>query len=160
MAEPSTRPPRLQRLRAHGWRLPAGAVYVGRPSKWGNPFPWRGDWIIWAAVAAGFRADAAGRRAAVVAFYREWLTGTRAAGPHACEDGGDRIVYESGLELSTAAAARGMAATFARLNSAAVSVPKPPPLADLSELRGRPLLCWCPLGQPCHADVLLELANA
>ncbi len=20
--------------------------------------------------------------------------------------------------------------------------------------------CWCPLDQPCHADVLLEIANA
>ena len=29
----------------------------------------------------------------------------------------------------------------------------------LSELRGKNLACWCPLGQPCHADVLLELAN-
>lgn len=27
------------------------------------------------------------------------------------------------------------------------------------ELRGKNLACWCPLDQPCHADVLLELAN-
>lgn len=27
------------------------------------------------------------------------------------------------------------------------------------ELRGRDLACWCPLDQPCHADVLLEVAN-
>lgn len=26
-------------------------------------------------------------------------------------------------------------------------------------LRGRDLACWCPLDQPCHADVLLDLAN-
>lgn len=26
-------------------------------------------------------------------------------------------------------------------------------------LGGRDLACWCPLGQPCHADVLLDLAN-
>lgn len=31
---------------------------------------------------------------------------------------------------------------------------------DLTDLRGRDLACWCPLDQPCHADVLLELANA
>jgi hypothetical protein len=30
---------------------------------------------------------------------------------------------------------------------------------DLSELRGKDLACYCPLDQPCHADVLLELAN-
>lgn len=28
-----------------------------------------------------------------------------------------------------------------------------------TELRGKDLACWCPLDQPCHADVLLELAN-
>lgn len=30
---------------------------------------------------------------------------------------------------------------------------------DLADLRGHDLACWCPLDQPCHADVLLELAN-
>jgi Domain of unknown function (DUF4326) len=28
------------------------------------------------------------------------------------------------------------------------------------ELRGRDLACYCPLDEPCHADVLLEVANA
>lgn len=32
--------------------------------------------------------------------------------------------------------------------------------ADLSELRGKNLACFCPLDQPCHADILLELANS
>ena len=27
------------------------------------------------------------------------------------------------------------------------------------QLRGKNLACWCPLDQPCHADVLLEIAN-
>lgn len=27
------------------------------------------------------------------------------------------------------------------------------------ELAGKNLACWCPLDKPCHADVLLELAN-
>ena len=31
---------------------------------------------------------------------------------------------------------------------------------DVTPLRGKNLACWCPLDQPCHADVLLELANA
>jgi hypothetical protein len=34
------------------------------------------------------------------------------------------------------------------------------PTLDVAALRGRDLACWCPLDQPCHADVLLELANA
>ena len=29
----------------------------------------------------------------------------------------------------------------------------------IRELRGRDLACWCPLNAPCHADVLLEVAN-
>jgi hypothetical protein len=28
------------------------------------------------------------------------------------------------------------------------------------ELRGKHLACWCRLNEPCHADVLLEIANA
>lgn len=33
-------------------------------------------------------------------------------------------------------------------------------LADCrKELRGKNLACFCPLDAPCHADVLLELAN-
>lgn len=28
------------------------------------------------------------------------------------------------------------------------------------DLAGRDLACWCKLTDPCHADVLLELANA
>ncbi len=29
----------------------------------------------------------------------------------------------------------------------------------VGKLRGKNLACWCPLTDPCHADVLLELAN-
>jgi len=32
-------------------------------------------------------------------------------------------------------------------------------LSRLYELRGRDLACWCPLDTPCHADVLIDLAN-
>lgn len=28
-----------------------------------------------------------------------------------------------------------------------------------AEIAGRDLACWCPLDQPCHADVLLRLVN-
>lgn len=34
-----------------------------------------------------------------------------------------------------------------------------PDIPDPTELRGKNLACWCALDQPCHADVLLELAN-
>jgi hypothetical protein len=32
-------------------------------------------------------------------------------------------------------------------------------LDNIASLRGKNLACWCRLGSPCHADVLLELAN-
>ena len=32
-------------------------------------------------------------------------------------------------------------------------------LRRLPELRGRHLLCWCPLSKPCHVDPILEFAN-
>lgn len=40
-----------------------------------------------------------------------------------------------------------------------------PEQADLvdeirTKLRGKNLACWCPLDGPCHADVLLSVANA
>lgn len=31
--------------------------------------------------------------------------------------------------------------------------------AGIPSLRGKNLACWCALDKPCHADVLLELAN-
>ena len=30
---------------------------------------------------------------------------------------------------------------------------------DRAAILTRDLACWCPVGDPCHADVLLELAN-
>ena len=35
---PQERPVRIQRKRAHGWKMPANTVYVGRPTKFGNPW--------------------------------------------------------------------------------------------------------------------------
>ncbi|AGT09088.1 DUF4326 domain-containing protein [Paracoccus aminophilus] len=32
-------------------------------------------------------------------------------------------------------------------------------LDNLPSLRGKDLACWCRLDQPCHADLLLRLAN-
>ena len=32
-------------------------------------------------------------------------------------------------------------------------------LPEIEKMRGKNLACYCPLDQPCHADVLLELAN-
>jgi len=44
---------RIQRKRSKNWRMPKNAVYVGRPSKWGNiykvgvyEFDWRGEGVV------------------------------------------------------------------------------------------------------------------
>ena len=31
-------PQRVQRRRTKGWRMPPNTIYVGRPTKWANPF--------------------------------------------------------------------------------------------------------------------------
>lgn len=78
------------------------AVYVGRPTRWGNPF------------VVGKPHPVTGRqivdRAQAVELYRLSLV--------------------SGLVDTTS--------------------------ADLMQLRGHDLACWCPLDQPCHADALIE----
>ena len=116
-------PQRIQRQRTKGWRMPEGAVYVGRPTKWGNPWQVGGDaQIVMRDTPKGETKRLSLVRMwpeTVVALYRIYIT-------HAS-------IYDIGLDAK-------------RL--------------DLSELRGKDLACWCPLSSPCHADVLLELANA
>lgn len=33
-------------------------------------------------------------------------------------------------------------------------------LKIIEELKGKNLMCWCKVGDPCHGDVLLEIANS
>ena len=47
------KPERIQRKRTKGWRMPENTIYVGRPTKWGNPFVgddvvkwYRKDWEL------------------------------------------------------------------------------------------------------------------
>lgn len=70
---------RIQRKRTKGWRLPEGAIYVGRGSRWGNPFT----------IAAATDAEYENPRRACVSFYRAWLDSDPS-------DGGFSDVYELG----------------------------------------------------------------
>ena len=94
---------RIQRQRTKGWRMPPNTVYVGRPTKWGNP------------LRVGMRLTE----------YDEPLT---------AQDAVDEFAYTVSIS----------------------------PNAErwVAPLRGKDLACWCPPDQPCHADVLLELAEA
>lgn len=150
-------PKRIQRRRTKGWRMPDGAVYVGRPSRWGNPFPLHGDWIMWNAVAIGLHGGPAGRREASVRLYRAWLTG--ASIPTRTLDDkptGWGIQFDNGHTSTIDRQIIGVAEVAATWADPVTT----PELPDLRPLRGRDLACWCPLDEPCHADVLLELANA
>lgn len=113
-------PARIQRQRTKGWRMPAGAVYVGRPSRWSNP--WR-----------------------VVDEHR-WGNGWVVLDP-------DFISRPQRHYCSSSRVARRYAAWRFRHWCATGFGP------DVADLSGRDLACWCPLASPCHADVLLELAN-
>lgn len=144
-------PQRIQRKRTRGWRAPEGAIYVGRPTRWGNPFklntrtalarvpaldgsPWQYEGRISADGMEHNYQHADGHWTyhtirymtpqEVVECYRALLLG-----------GGWPLDFtHNGGYYPTAAEAR-------------------------EQLRGKDLACWCPLDQPCHADVLLELAN-
>jgi hypothetical protein len=61
-----TEPRRIQRQRTKGYRLPPDAIYVGRPSRWGNPYR-----IGWHYQHLGFVAD----EARAVEVFRERLAG-------------------------------------------------------------------------------------
>jgi hypothetical protein len=89
-------PIRIQRKRTKGWKMPENTVYVGRPTKWGNP------------IKINKEID---REKAVV-----------------------------------------MYATIYALQPSLIRDAK-------EELKGKNLACFCPIDQPCHADILLELAN-
>ena len=52
---------RIQRKRTKGWKMPEGAIYVGRPTIWGNPFD----------MSHGET------RRSVVTWYRVWLAGKK-----------------------------------------------------------------------------------
>ena len=66
-------PKRIQRKRTRGWRMPEGAVYVGRGSRWGNPFRWESP----SAIAALERGEQeAGRRAIGIEIEERWCEAT------------------------------------------------------------------------------------
>lgn len=49
--------------------------------------------------------------------------------------------------------------SMSQIHPGALFMHGPKLLARIEELRGKNLACWCAPGQPCHADVLLKIAN-
>jgi hypothetical protein len=131
-------PKRIQLRRTKGWRKPEGAVVVARPSIWGNPYAVGGFVVIHAdrGEDAGLTCDLDGRLGITaeqaVAGYRD-LMALRLALPPYDDDWSEEY---HGLWTRR-----------------------------VQGLAGADLACWCPLDDsegrpvPCHADVLLEVAN-
>lgn len=72
-------PTRIQRRRVRGWRAPEGAVYVGRGTRWGNPYKVTKDGSTHAVIDSrtggiiyGSRDEVDARRVAVD-WYRAWF---------------------------------------------------------------------------------------
>lgn len=136
----TTAPVRVQRRRTAGWRKPEGAVYVGRGSKWGNPC----TQVRYPALDGS-----------------EWERESRlnkTSGQYHAFVHPDKTVTSHLVKDATREQAVAMFRDWLKqMPSLAAAV--------RAELAGRDLMCWCPLVDaegkpvPCHADVLLELAN-
>jgi hypothetical protein len=139
-----TAPRRLQLSRRKGFNLQAHslavnglpAVNCARPSKYGNPFLVAHDWqASFRAVALGERGDRQGRARATVKLYALWLRARR------------RTVKVDRRD-------------FWQREVLTVKAPKRPTRREIRRaLAGKNLACWCRPGEPCHVDVLLEIAN-
>jgi hypothetical protein len=131
--------------------MPENTVKVDRSTKWGNPFNFKDPEHCWTALAYGEKGNPAGRHAASVKAFRDWITSPAGMRIEGCG------LYCGDVPLGV---------------SPTVEARTPP---DPRELRGKNLACWCklcgahkdgkPFGvecqdcSPCHSDVLGELAN-
>lgn len=127
-------PRRIQRRRTKGWRKPDGTVYVGRGSRWGNPAT-----QVRMPALDGSEWEHEGRLGKTSGQRHAYVHPDKTVTWHLVQD----ATPEQAVEMYRRFLARR------------------PDLAEAvrTELVGRDLMCWCPPGQPCHADVLLELAN-
>lgn len=75
----------------------------------------------------------------------------------------DEVMASEGLDREAAQArAVALCGDWLRGRLASESSPgRPPDLASIrNELGGHNLACWCRAGTPCHADILIEIANS
>lgn len=128
-------PERIQRQRTKGWRMPEGAIYVGRPTVYGNPFE-----VIKLPCGCWENRDDNG-----VTYMHAYPIHELGHPPIVKREAIDNAVRLFREDLTQWLGGR---------------IKMQPSLADaITTLRGRDLACWCALNQPCHADVLLEVAN-
>jgi hypothetical protein len=107
--------------------MPEGTVYVGRPSKWGNPID---------LSDVGSQYPSLDHRQVATLVVRDFET----------------LAARGNLSFPNWRFVGGWRGSVFWTY---------PALDDIrAELAGKDLACWCPLGQSCHADVLLKIANS
>jgi hypothetical protein len=133
---------RITLSRAKGWRKPEGTIIVARPSLWGNPWavgtPGKLSARDTSGAAVTYNLPVDVTQAEAEAIYRGWLRGDHLAHHH----------------LPECLTPFGRVAIKDHLHARRQLIH-----ANLHTLRGHDLACWCKAGTPCHADVLLEIAN-
>ena len=76
---------------------------------------------------------------------------------------GNPYNWQEGVEIGGEAWAKGAAVDLFKelITRPAKDDPRKPPTVEevREQLRGKNLACWCKPNEPCHADVLLRLAN-
>jgi hypothetical protein len=126
----TTQPARIQRHRTKGWRAPLDAN--GRkPIYVGRPTLYGNPFQV-ARVAGGLWV--------VFVDAAQGVTGRKVATVSSEREARQTAVDEFRSMLRTPGGAE-QAEFFAH------------------KLYDRDLMCWCPIGMPCHVDVLLDLAN-
>ena len=135
-------PVRIQRSRQHKQVSPNGLpiAYVGRGSRWGNPFRLvkysDGKWAI--------KTDGSDRCNELLIKHCHAVYDTRdAAAIDAINCYNFWLLPYTHKEGSMMEFCQSMA----QIDDAIIS------------LKGKNLSCWCGLNEKCHADLLLELAN-
>jgi hypothetical protein len=141
--DPLIAPKRIQLRRTNGWRKPEGAVVVSRPTKFGNPFrAYKCEccdyWDVRDDNGVTYLVNHEYVRQPQVRADRSTWTSREQAQCKAVELYADELTYWVGGRLS-------WDPEFAKA---------------VAGLRGHDLACWCSLDQPCHADVLLKVANS
>ena len=147
-------PERVQMTRDRLWRRNhPDAVIVDRRTKWGNPFRLRSR-------------DALARVPAVHHSDREWEHESRISADgmeHAYWHPDGRVIP---CRIRCMTAAETVECYRAYVTGGGwplegwMTTLGAPTVAEIrAELAGRDLACWCRLSQPCHADVLLDIAN-
>lgn len=113
--------------------MPEGAVYVGRPTVYGNPFE-----VV--QLPCGCWENRDDNDVTYMHSYPIHELGHPAITKREAVDNSVRLFNEDLTQW--------------------LRIELQPGLADaIAKLRGHDLVCWCPIGTPCHADVLLKLAN-